>query len=188
MTTAIINRERRYVDTSDWLTQLDAAYSMAKTAGWEFLFTLRAGIDQFGRSDFRRMEMYELAATQIGLNVRTLQNYVSVTRKGYVQMAVALDLDMGHANAVLGLDDEHAEDVLQTAAERNLSVAETRRLAWGHRASARLDVSSPNGSATVHDNVREEEEIPFADPHSPLYTEGGPVREVAYCPHCGGRL
>lgn len=179
MTTEIINRNRHYGDLSDWLTQLDAAYSMAKVAGWEFLFTLKAGIEQFGRSDHRRMEVYELAANQIGLNVRTLQNYVSVTRKGFTQMAVALDLDMGHANAVLGLDDEVAEDVLQLAAERGLSVAETRKLAWSHR---------------NHDNVRdvrepEEEEIPFSDPYSPLYTDGGPVREVAtHCPHCGGRL
>lgn len=182
MTTEIINRNRHYGDLSEWLAQLDAAYSMAKVAGWEFLFTLRAGIDQFGRNDIRRMEVYELAANQIGLNVRTLQNYVSVTRKGFTQMAVALDLDMGHANAVLGLDDEHAEDVLQLAAERGLSVAETRRLAWNHRASM--------NSAPVHAVVREEEEIPFSEPYTnPLYTDGGPVRETAtYCPHCGGRL
>ena len=120
-----------FIDVSDWLTQLDLAYARAKRAGWEFLFVLRAGVDQFGRNDPERMQMYENAATQLNLSVKTLQNYVSIVRNPVAQKAIELDLEIGHADAVLGLTEERAEDVLSQAAERGLTVAQTRYLAWG---------------------------------------------------------
>lgn len=158
---------RRFHNKAHWLESLDQTYALAKTAGWEFLFTLRDGVAQFSKSDPERMTLLEDAANQIGLNVRTLQNYLSVARKSWIGIAVELDRDIGHAAAVQGLDDEIAEDVLRLSAERGLSVPETRKLAWANR------------HAVVNDDV------PFSDPHSPLYIGGGPVRE---CPYCGRKL
>ena len=136
-----------FIDVSDWLTQLDLAYARAKRAGWEFLFVLRAGVEQFGRNDPERMQMYENAATQLNLSVKTLQNYVSIVRNPVAQKAIELDLEIGHADAVLGLTEERAEDVLSQAAERGLTVAQTRYLAWGQ--SAPQPVSSSAGQLTA---------------------------------------
>lgn len=158
---------RRFHNVSHWLESLDQTYALAKAAGWEFLFTLRDGIAQFAKSDPDRMALLEDAANQIGLNVRTLQNYLSVARKSWISIAVELDRDIGHAAAVQGLDDEVAEDVLRLSAERGLSVPETRKLAWSSR------------------HVTTVEDVPFSDPHSALYSGGGPVQE---CPYCGRRL
>lgn len=123
----------RFVDVSDWLTKLDGSYSKAKRAGWEFLHILRNGVDQFGRTDHAKADLYQLAAQQIGIAPTTLQDYASTMRKPSTATAIGLDLEMGHAVAVLGLDDEVAISVLTDAAENGLSVQATRRLAWDYK-------------------------------------------------------
>jgi hypothetical protein len=162
-----------YRDPSDWLTQLGQTYNALRREGWRFLLCLRAGIDQFGRSDERRMQLYEAASEQLNLQVTTLQNYVSIARKEWVNTAINLGLELGHADAVKGLDDEQAEGFLVTAAEQKLSVAGLRFRVREFRIGY-----APVNSAG--------DDVPFSDPYNELYSGGGPEREV--CPTCGRKL
>lgn len=158
-----------FVDVSDWLTRLDHSYERARLAGWEFLFILCSGLDQFGRTDPRKMELYELASQQTGLSVKTLQDYVSTARKPSTALAIELGLEKGHAKAVLGLDNDLAEAVLTEAAEQGLSVESTRWRARQYKEPYRdiPIIHPPNG----HDD-----EPPFAS--STMYTDEAPIRDL----------
>src|SRR5690606_22614811 len=102
----------RFADISDWLTRLDMSYTRLKAAGWDFILTLRAGVDQFSRTSHEKAELYELAGAQLGLSPRTLQNYVSLARSAVAQIAISLDLEFAYAHAALGLDEDVARDLL----------------------------------------------------------------------------
>ena len=149
-----------YQDVSGWLTELDGCYIQFKRSGWEFAVALTHGIDQFGSTPQAKAELYELASKQLNCSVKTLRNYVSVVRNPAASVAIELGLEIGHANAVLGLPGPQAESVLHEAAERMLSVEATRYMV--HEAK--------------HPDSRNEP--PFANPNSVLYTEQGPEQEL----------
>ena len=63
-------------------------------------------------------------------DVHTLQNWLSTWNSPVRQKAIELELTPGHVDAIAGIaatDAEQAEDYLQTAAERGLSVMALRR-------------------------------------------------------------
>ena len=63
-------------------------------------------------------------------DVHTLQNWLSTWDSPVRQKAIELELTPGHVDAIAGIaatDAEQAEDYLQTAAERGLSVMALRR-------------------------------------------------------------
>ncbi len=131
-----------FADVSSWLDSLDQTYQRACHHGWEFIYILVAGLDQFGRTDHAKMELYELAYQQTGLSIKTLQDYASTARKPTTRLAIELGLEKGHAKAVLGLDNDEAEAVLTEAAEQGLSVESTRWLARQRKEAYRDDTKS----------------------------------------------
>jgi len=110
-------------DVSAWLTELGKIYHNYQHSGWQFVTTLQAGIDQFGSN---KAELYEAAADQTDLSTKTLQNYVSMARKPSSKFAAGNGLEIGHAVAVLGVEDLHAVPLLRHAKVQRLSVESLR--------------------------------------------------------------
>lgn len=139
-----------YRDIADWLTCLDIAYTHLKATGWTFIQTLRYGIDQFGRTDHRKAELYELAAAQLGVSPRTLANYVSLARSPVAEIAQGLELEFSHAHAALGLEPDAAHDLLSTAAEQGWEAAQVRREAWARKQASHNNMRSDlNGNGAT---------------------------------------
>ena len=133
MQTQTISNSTITIDT--WIDALQAQYNRYRRAGWDFLFILRDGIDALPRNDHERAKLYQDISNQLNLAVHTLQNYVSAARKPYAELAQELDLEIGHLDAVLGLADDVAEDVLKLAAEQAWSVSLTRKEAWTRKST-----------------------------------------------------
>ena len=122
-----------FVDVSNWLDQLDRVYTNAKVSMWHFAATLAAGIDQFGRTDPRRQELFELASQQLGLAVSTLKTYASAARSPVASLAIEKDLTFQHARAVLGLPPDVADDLLDQAVANGWSAERLSQRAWAER-------------------------------------------------------
>lgn len=106
-----------FTTISEWLAKLGGDFDNYRESGWKYIITLRDGVDQFGRTDSAKSELYEAAANQLGRSAKTLQNKVSIARKPYSLMAYNLGLEFAHLLAVQHLDDEHAAALLMEAAE-----------------------------------------------------------------------
>jgi hypothetical protein len=118
-------------DVSAWLTELGSSYHNYQHSGWQFVTTLQAGIDQFGSN---KAELYEAAADQTDLSTKTLQNYVSMARKPSSKFAASNGLEIGHAVAVLGVEDLHAVPLLRHAKVQRLSVESLRAVVRDYHA------------------------------------------------------
>lgn len=147
-----------YRNIADWLACLDASYLHLKATGWTFINTLRAGIDQFGRTDHAKADLYALAGNQLGVSPRTLANYVSLSRSAVAEIAQGLDLDFAHAHAALGLEPDVARDILSTAAERGWEPAQVRREAWVRKQTSHNIVKS---NSAGDDATEIDDEVPF---------------------------
>lgn len=146
MQTQTLTKPTITIDT--WIDALQAQYNRYKRAGWDFIFLLRDGIDALPRNEHERAKLYQDISNQLNLAVHTLQNYVSAARKPYATLAQELDLEIGHLDAVLGLADDVAEDVLKLAAEQGWSVALTRKESWTRKNAPDI------GKQTVNDVER----------------------------------
>ena len=100
---------------------------------WDFVMTLATGIDQFGRTDPKRDELYDLAAQQTGLAVTTLRTYVSAARSPVASLAIEKDLSFQHARAVLGLSEDVADSLLSDAVANGWSAERLSQKAWVKR-------------------------------------------------------
>lgn len=158
MTDAVTIVTVPYRDIAEWLACLDVSYTHLKATGWAFISTLRAGVDQFGRTDHRKAELYELAGNQLGVSARTLANYVSLSRSAVAEIAQSLDLDFAHAHAALGLDEDVARDILSTAAERGWEPAQVRREAWVRKQTSHIIVKSDSAGC---DATEIDDDVPF---------------------------
>ena len=159
-TQSVVGNSTITIDT--WIDALQAQYNRYRRAGWDFLFLLRDGIDALPRNDHERAKLYQDIGNQLNLAVHTLQNYVSAARKPYATLAQELDLEIGHLDAVLGLADDVAEDVLKLAAEQAWSVAQTRKEAYPRRNNPDI------GKQTVSDverflsaNEEQTDDVPY---------------------------
>lgn len=170
-----------FATVSEWLSCLTEVYGEYQRSMWQFVVALRAGVDQFGRTSHEKADLYRLAAEQLQMSPKTVQNYVSASRKASTEYAIELGLEIGHAVAVLGLENDEAEAVLTEAAEQGLSVEATR-----HRAHVRKqdipDVGKRDYAA--HGTPDTDEGNPLAN--DGYYDEG--ERGGVYCPHCGARI
>ena len=122
-----------FVDVSSWLDKVGRTYDNAKMTMWDFVMTLAAGIDQFGRNDPKREELYELASLQLGLAIGTLKTYVSAARSPVASLAIEKDLTFQHARAVLGLAEDVADDLLSQAVANGWSAERLSNKAWVER-------------------------------------------------------
>ena len=153
-----------FVDVSNWLDQLDRVYDNAKASMWHFAATLAAGIDQFGRTDPRKRELYEMASHQLGLAVTTLQTYVSAVRSPVASLAIEKDLSFQHARAVLGLSPDVADDLLSQAVANGWSAERLSNRAWAER-----NVPSQrtlNSTAATYESP-EVDDVPFSHADQP---------------------
>jgi hypothetical protein len=137
MTTTLDIQTQQFTDVSAWLTQLQEQNAAWQAIGWEFLETLRDGINQFGRSnDSALMELYDLASQATGIGIKRLQNLVSMARNEVSQIAQDYELDFGYAEAVLGLSADEADDILSKAKAHAKTVGQVRKEAWGVKNTA----------------------------------------------------
>lgn len=151
---------------AEWLSQIMNAYGRYCRAGWEFIFLLRDGIDALPRNEQERYSLYEDTFHLTGLSIKTQQNYVSAARKPYAMLAQELGLEIGHLDAVLGLEDQIAEDVLKLAAENFLTIAQTRKEAWARKAAP--DIGKQLADA-ADDYLSGDDEPPYND--NAMYTD-----------------
>lgn len=94
---------------------------------------IRWAIDNLCATHEEKEEFYEIASSQWGASVKTLRNYVSMARSPIARIAQERELTFDHANVVLGLDPEIAEDLLSSAAEQGWSSARLSQIAWGQK-------------------------------------------------------
>lgn len=156
-----------FTNENDWLIALGNSYQNYRHAGWEFVTTLQIGIDQFGAN---KAELYQRAADATELTVKTLQNYVSMARKRSSEIAASYGLEIGHAVAVLGLEDAHADAVLLQAAEERLSVDSVKAIVREYKQGADLPVVG-NERAAVVVAPNHDDEPPFSNRNSVLYAD-----------------
>lgn len=154
--------EISYPTVSEWLTTLDQQYQRYKRAGFEFIFLLRDGIDALPRNDNERAALYHDVSDQVGLTVHTLRNYVSSARKPCAALAQELSLEIGHLDAVAGLDDEMAEDALRLAGEQRWTVSQLRAHVFKQKNTVPDIGKTPTADAIDRD-LAGDDEPPYAD-------------------------
>lgn len=168
----IIATETNRADVkAQWLSQIASSYGRYCRAGWEFIFLLRDGIDALPRNDQERTDLYEQTYHLTGLSVKTQQNYVSAARKPYAHLAMDLGLEIGHLDAVLGLEDETAEDLLKLAAENSWTVARLRSEAWRYKPTP--DIGKQMADAADRMLAGDDDEPPYND--NTTYNNDGPM-------------
>jgi hypothetical protein len=125
------------------LIDLGQTYQVYRETGWLFIRKLAAYMDKdtgFG-PDYR----YQVA-DHLGINPKTLQNYVSVARNPISHYAEKLNLTIGHAGAAASpeLPEEERRAILLLAAEEGLSEdwiryeIRNRKLSWNQEKEQRL--------------------------------------------------
>ncbi|HSG61636.1 MAG TPA: hypothetical protein VLA24_09405 [Pseudomonadales bacterium] len=148
-------------EESRWLVTLGELWQARTQTGWQFVTELRDGIDKFSkRRD--RAQLYELVANQTGLAIKTLMNYVSLSRNPNSAMARELGLDIAHAEAVLGLEYDEAQALLTQAAETSLSAnaigAIVRESRQARTASPVPAVGNETNQRSINDDMHD---VPF---------------------------
>lgn len=108
-----------------WLDDLSKLWTQRVATGWAFAHWLRAGIDTFSARQ-EVGELYQAASEASGLAVKTLQNYVSIARKFPVER-IPEGVDIGHANALLGLSEDAADYWLHKVTAEGMSVERLRK-------------------------------------------------------------
>lgn len=200
----IIAKQIDFIDVSDWLAQISDAYGAHVRAGWEFIDKLRDGIDRFGGQNRHGVaELYELASQQIGLTVKTLQNYVSLSRSFPPERRVA-DLGINHYMAVQGLPDGKQDEMLDKAVANGLSIELLRYEVRKTRPDFIPDVRNESSSPSIlppqpYAAVAKEDEFyddwPLVFGPAGNYRQSGETKrcekcrrlwaaDLPYCPYC----
>lgn len=117
-------------DSITWSSRNDCVIDCVQSwialdrAGWQLIAKVAQAKAQFGASIL--IDIAEMRHQ----SVHTLQNWLSTWNSPVREKAIELELSPGHVDAIAGIastDTEQAEDYLQTAAERGLSVMALRR-------------------------------------------------------------
>ena len=117
-------------DSITWSSRNDCVIDCVQSwialdrAGWQLIAKVAQAKAQFGASIL--IDIAEMRPQ----SVHTLQNWLSTWNSPVREKAIELELSPGHVDAIAGIaatDAEQAEDYLQTAAERGLSVMALRR-------------------------------------------------------------
>ena len=116
----------KFIDVSSWLTHIGTYYNVHIQSGWEFVDSLRLGIEQFGGQNRAAVsELYDLASQHVGLAVRTLQNYVSISRS-FPPGRRQPELGINHYIALQGLPEGQQDEMAHLAVANGLSVEALR--------------------------------------------------------------
>ena len=117
-------------DAITWTSRNDCVIDCAESwrqfdaAGWQLIAKVSKAKESYGATI-----LIDIAEAR-HKDVHTLQNWLSTWNSPVRQKAIELELTPGHVDAIAGIaatDAEQAEDYLQTAAERGLSVMALRR-------------------------------------------------------------
>jgi len=117
-------------DAITWTSRNDCVIDCAESwrqfdaAGWQLIAKVSKAKEDYGATI-----LIDIAEAR-HKDVHTLQNWLSTWNSPVRQKAIDLELTPGHVDAIAGIaatDAEQAEDYLQTAAERGLSVMALRR-------------------------------------------------------------
>lgn len=117
-------------DAITWRSRNDCVIDCAESwrqfdaAGWQLIAKVSKAKESYGATI-----LIDIAEAR-HKDVHTLQNWLSTWNSPVRQKAIELELTPGHVDAIAGIaatDAEQAEDYLQTAAERGLSVMALRR-------------------------------------------------------------
>lgn len=117
-------------DAITWTSRNDCVIDCAESwrqfdsAGWQLIAKVSKAKESYGAT-----VLIDIAEAR-HKDVHTLQNWLSTWNSPVRQKAIELELTPGHVDAIAGIaatDAEQAEDYLQTAAERGLSVMALRR-------------------------------------------------------------
>lgn len=117
-------------DAITWTSRNDCVIDCAESwrqfdaAGWQLIAKVSKAKESYGATI-----LIDIAEAR-HKDVHTLQNWLSTWDSPVRQKAIELELTPGHVDAIAGIaatDAEQAEDYLQTAAERGLSVMALRR-------------------------------------------------------------
>jgi len=113
-----------------WTSRNDCVIDCAESwrqfdsAGWQLIAKVSQAKEAYGATI-----LIDIAEAR-HKDVHTLQSWLSTWNSPVRQKAIELELTPGHVDAIAGIaatDAEQAEDYLQTAAERGLSVMALRR-------------------------------------------------------------
>jgi hypothetical protein len=118
------------LDLSSLTDELRQIWGVHVGHGWMFAYRLRDGLAELREElgpQYREMEILQQIGEAMDKRAKTLYNMVNVARKPWSTLAKELDLELGHGDAVSGLEDEQAEDMLHRAAEQRWTVSELRR-------------------------------------------------------------
>lgn len=156
-------------DESQWLVTLESLWTQHTTAGWQFVVTLRDGIDELG-SKTDKGTLYDLVANQCNVSAKRLQNLTSMARRASSMVAMELGLEIAHAEYVLGLTDTEAIAILNDAAEQRWTPAMVSAEVRNRRIQT---TAAPHQDLPVVGNERHtDDEPPFArTANNPLYDE-----------------
>lgn len=186
----------KFIDVSSWLTHIGTYYNVHIQSGWEFVDSLRLGIEQFGGQNRAAVsELYDLASQHVGLAVRTLQNYVSISRS-FPPGRRQPELGINHYIALQGLPEGQQDEMAHLAVANGLSVEalrhEVRKTRPGYvtddsnqhgRTLSPPSAYAPRNDYHATDDIDDraeylaaspdayDDEPPFANPHSPLYDD-----------------
>ena len=128
-----------YSDELTWREHLIRRHANLVEAGWLFVRDLNAGLDKFGRGDWKRRELLEQIAADLNVTVKHLTSMANMFKSPVAAIATELNLEhdakltISHAMAVHGLETDVARDILTTAAEQGWSVEQVKAKAWGTR-------------------------------------------------------
>lgn len=135
----------KFVDVSAWLTHIGTYYNVHIQSGWEFVDALRLGIEQFGGQNRAAVsELYDLASQHVGLAVRTLQNYVSISRT-FPPGRRQPELGINHYIALQGLPEGQQNELADMAVANGLSVEALRHEVRKTRPGYITDASNQPG-------------------------------------------
>lgn len=136
-------------DSITWSSRNDCVIDCVQSwialdrAGWQLIAKVAQAKAQFGASIL--IDIAEMRHQ----SVHTLQNWLSTWNSPVREKAIELELSPGHVDAIAGIastDAEQAEDYLQTAAERGLSVMALRKHVSSSGSSETLPTSGTSAS------------------------------------------
>lgn len=102
------------MDKTEWMADLDKAYTLERQAPWLVADIMVTGLDTFCHNRNDVANLYDEVSEQLEVARTTLMNYASVARKFPPHMR-RQRLSLGHHVVVLGLDDSEAEYWLDQA-------------------------------------------------------------------------
>jgi phage N-6-adenine-methyltransferase len=174
------------IDLSELAERLAELFSLQVRIGWTIAYTLRDELEDLKAElgeQYNEKAILEQLGGALSKSWKTLYNYVNIARKPWAELAQELELTIGHGDAVLGLEDTVAEDLLRQAAEQQISETHLRSIVWvrnnvpgsGNGNSTPILQQELQGNTREYESsvpvleVGEEDVIPFVD--GPMYDD-----------------